>query len=189
MLPLHAQIALTNDIFSAHDIHVSIDGNFHHRRKASAGPEAPGYYTPTLFLSKEEVDKVGDRIQAARSKGKRPRNNSTRRRKTAAAADAGCSNSFSAAQERRKMSGEGRFSDKGLMAMVCRHDIPLFLANIDTPGEQQKYSIALITHLFSLLPSNAKVTVIYDIGCVLDQSLGKVCNIFLRSNCSNNFLV
>jgi hypothetical protein len=57
------------------------------------------------------------------------------------------------------------------MALVCRHDIPLFLANIDTPGEQQKYTVALIEHLFSLLPSHATVASLYDVGCVLDRSL------------------
>jgi hypothetical protein len=58
-----------------------------------------------------------------------------------------------------------------IMALVCRHDIPLFLVNIDTPGEQQKYVVTLIEHLFTLLPSNATVAVLYDVACVLDRSL------------------
>lgn len=45
-----------------------------------------------------------------------------------------------------------KFDDRGIMALVCRHDIPLFFANIDTPGEQQKYGVALLEHLFSLIP-------------------------------------
>ena len=60
------------------------------------------------------------------------------------------------------------------MAMVCRHDKPLFLASITTAGEGQMYAVALIRHLFSLLPKIAHVTVFYDIGCVLDRSLHKV---------------
>jgi hypothetical protein len=60
------------------------------------------------------------------------------------------------------------------MSLVCRHDIPLFFANIDTPGEQQKYSVALLEHLFSLLPPNATVCGLYDVGCVLDRSLNRV---------------
>ena len=60
------------------------------------------------------------------------------------------------------------------MALICRHDIPLFLANINTPGEQQKYSVALIEHLFSLIPANATVSVLYDVACVLDRTLHKV---------------
>jgi hypothetical protein len=63
------------------------------------------------------------------------------------------------------------FDDTGLMALVCRHDIPLFLTNIDTPGEQQKYAVALLQHLFSLIPTIATVAAFYDVGCVLDQTL------------------
>ena len=66
------------------------------------------------------------------------------------------------------------FDDGGLMEMVCRHDIPLFFSNINTPGEQQKYAVTLIEYLFSLLPLNATVTVLYDVGCVLAQTLRQV---------------
>ena len=45
------------------------------------------------------------------------------------------------------------------------------VANVDTPGEQQKYGIALVEHLVSLLPPTATLAVFYDIGCVLDRSL------------------
>lgn len=65
----------------------------------------------------------------------------------------------------------------GLMALVCRHDIPIFFANIDSPGEQQKYSVALIEALFNGLPATATVLVLYDIGCVLDRSLTLVSKI------------
>lgn len=60
------------------------------------------------------------------------------------------------------------------MALLCRHDIPLFFANIDTPGEQQKYAVALIEHFFSFLPPNATVAVLYDVGCVVDRSANLV---------------
>ncbi|EFI27864.1 hypothetical protein CC1G_14357 [Coprinopsis cinerea okayama7 len=63
------------------------------------------------------------------------------------------------------------YDDTGTMAMVCRHDYPLFLANIDTPGEQQKYAVALIKKLFTMIPPNATVVAFYDVGCVLDRSL------------------
>jgi hypothetical protein len=64
-----------------------------------------------------------------------------------------------------------KFDDGGIMALVCRHDIPLFAANIDTPGEQQKYAVALIEHLATLLPRETTIAVLYDVGCVLDRSL------------------
>ncbi|KAF8219110.1 hypothetical protein L208DRAFT_1383114 [Tricholoma matsutake] len=53
-----------------------------------------------------------------------------------------------------------KFDDGGQMALVCRHDIPLFFANIDTPGEQQ-----------NLLPPEASTQVLYDVGCLLDRTL------------------
>jgi hypothetical protein len=62
------------------------------------------------------------------------------------------------------------------MSLVCRHDIPLFFANIDTPGEQQKYAVALLEHLVSLLPQEATIDILYDVGCVLDRSLKRVCS-------------
>lgn len=61
-----------------------------------------------------------------------------------------------------------QFNARGLMVLVCRHDNPIFLANIDTPGEQQKYPMALIQPLFEELGSAATVRVMYDVGCVLD---------------------
>jgi hypothetical protein len=66
------------------------------------------------------------------------------------------------------------FDDTGVMALICRHDIPLFFANIDTPGEQQKYAVALIDHLFTLLPPRATVVALYDVGCILSRSLDQV---------------
>ncbi|KAG2123258.1 hypothetical protein DEU56DRAFT_917566 [Suillus clintonianus] len=72
------------------------------------------------------------------------------------------------------------FDDTGLMALICRHDIPLFFTNIDTPGEQQKYSVALLEHLFSLLPTQATVIALYDVGCVLARSLSQMFSITSR---------
>ncbi|KAI5983564.1 hypothetical protein F5J12DRAFT_899644 [Pisolithus orientalis] len=65
------------------------------------------------------------------------------------------------------------FDDTGIMALICHHDIPLFFANIDMPGEQQKYSVTLLKHLFSHLPVTATVVALYDIGCILTCSLDK----------------
>ena len=66
------------------------------------------------------------------------------------------------------------FNDKGAGALVCHHDIPLFFVNIDTPGKQQKYVVALIDHLYSMLPPHASVVILYDISCVLDRSVQMV---------------
>jgi hypothetical protein len=76
--------------------------------------------------------------------------------------------------ERSKKMSMETFDDTGLMVIICCHDILLFFANIDSPREQQKYSVALLAHLFSLLPSEATVVSLYDIGCVLDRSISLV---------------
>jgi hypothetical protein len=67
-----------------------------------------------------------------------------------------------------------KFDIGGLAALVCRHDIPLFIANVDTPGEQQKYAVSLIDHMFRFIPKNATVVALYDVGCVLDRSIIRV---------------
>ncbi len=164
--PLFGKIHFTTLIVltfcSGGDIHVSTDGNRHHRRLKSAG-EGPAFYNPKHFISKQFVDQVGEEIAAARKRKPKP----TVPKVPDEAID-GCERSHYAAKDDHK--GTDYFDDKGIMSLVCRHDVPLFFANIDTPGEEQKYAVALIRHLFTLLPSVATVTVLYDIGCVLDRS-------------------
>lgn len=67
------------------------------------------------------------------------------------------------------------FDDTGIMVLICHHDIPIFFTNIDTPGEQQKYSVALIEHFISFVLLECNVVILYDIGCVLACLLMKVC--------------
>ena len=112
------------------------------------------------------MDAVGTRIEQARKNAPRPHTSQV----PADALDE-CEKSFEAADEQKAKTHGVKFDDTGLMALVCRHDVVLFLANVDTPGEQQKYGVALVEHLMSLLPREATVAVFYDIGCVLDRSL------------------
>lgn len=92
-----------------------------------------------------------------------------------------CEASYEAADGKKQKASMDSFDDTGLMALICRHDIPLFFANIDSPGEQQKYVLALISHLFALLPSQATVVILYDIGCVVERSLSMVCRLFVAT--------
>ncbi|KIJ58397.1 hypothetical protein HYDPIDRAFT_34233 [Hydnomerulius pinastri MD-312] len=149
------------------DIHVATDGNFHHRHRRSAG-DCPAFYEPVYFLPKAQVDTVGQRIMKARRR-------QPKKHKALVPDEAidQCETSYEAADGKKQKTAMDSFDDTGVMALICRHDIPLFFANIDTPGEQQKYSIALIEHLFSLLPSQANVVVLYDVGCVLARSLAQ----------------
>ncbi|TFK61292.1 hypothetical protein BDN72DRAFT_863712 [Pluteus cervinus] len=147
------------------DVHIGLDGNFHHRHAVSAG-DGPKATDPVWFLPKAQVDGVGRQIEAARKK--KPKNFA---RKVPDAAVDGCQESYEAADGDKKKAATDKFDDNGLMFLVCRHDIPLFFTNIDTPGEQQKYAITLLKHLLSLLPPEATVGAFYDISCVLERSI------------------
>ncbi|KAJ2931252.1 hypothetical protein H1R20_g5859, partial [Candolleomyces eurysporus] len=148
------------------DCQVSCDGNFNHRHLRLAA-NSPGFYLPVHFIPKEQVDRVGEQIEKAR---KRPVPLHT---PVPDEAIKSCENSHEAGTGSTVKTSLERFDIGGLAALVCRHGIPLFVANIDTPGEQQKYAVSLIQHLFSFLPKMATVTVLYDIGCVVDASMCK----------------
>jgi len=150
------------------DIHVATDGNFHHRHWRSAG-DCLSFYEPSYFIPKGQVDAVGRNIDHARC-------HPSKLSQTGVPDEAidQCEASYEAADGQKPKAAMENFDHTGLMALICRHDIPLFFANIDTLGEQQKYSVALIRHLFSLLPSQATVVVLYDVGCVLARSLSRV---------------
>ena len=164
-LKLH-QLKITSS--DGGDIHVAIDATFSQRHNLAAG-DSPWFYEPKYFLPKEQVDRMGERIIAARNKGPRPYKSGV----PESALDE-CEKSYEAANEKKDKSSSTKFDNTGLMALVCRHDIVIFLANVDTPGEQQKFGVSLIEHLFSHLPKEATLVVYYDIGCVLDRSLRRI---------------
>lgn len=153
---------------------MSIDGNHHHRHQTSSG-DSPHFYNPRYFLSKEEVDAVGDNIDKAR---KQPA--CKYKLKVPEEAIQECHDSHMAANENKQKADTGRFDDTGVAALVCRHGIPIFFANMDTPGEQQKYAIALIIRVYRELPPEATGAFLYDIGCVLNVSIHKVREIISR---------
>lgn len=85
----------------------------------------------------------------------------------------GCGESFTAADERRKKASTQFFSDTGLMALLCRHDHVLWLANMTSAGEKQYYALTLVKKLFENIPSNLTVGLLYDIACQLHRSFVK----------------
>ncbi|KAJ8474914.1 hypothetical protein ONZ45_g15786 [Pleurotus djamor] len=152
------------------DFHVAVDGNFHHRQRKGTG-DTPSSYVPDYIIPAEKVEEAGVRIAAAQSKkGGTDRPNPSRVPDVAVDE---CQHSYLAANGNIAKSDAKIFDSHGLMALVCRHDIPLFAANINTPGEGQKYAVSLIEHFFEHIPSVANVVVLYDVGCVLDRSLHK----------------
>ena len=150
------------------NIHVAMDGNFHHRHQRSAG-DCPQFYEPTYFIPKAQVDAIGHHIACACQ--------CPSKLAPSAIPDEAidqCEASYKAADGQKQKTAMDNFDDSGVMVLICCHDILLFLANIDTPGEQQKYGVALISHLFSLLPYQANIVVLYDVGCVLARLLSQV---------------
>ncbi|KAJ7583725.1 hypothetical protein C8J56DRAFT_1094564 [Mycena floridula] len=170
--------SLTDTETRGGDIHLAVDGNFHHRHIAGAGEDIP-FHKPKHFVSKSFVDAIGDRL--AKAKGRAPK------KYTPVVPDIAvdsCRDAHNAAKGDHVTRGDDDepvdkprkgvdFDDKGLMALVCRHDIPLLFANIDTPGEQQKFSIALIEVISHLVPLNAVLVFLYDIACIVDRSILK----------------
>lgn len=145
-----------------------MDGNFHHRHRHAVG-DCPPFYDPMYFIPKNFVDDIGHRIDAQHKQPPKPH--------TPIVPDEAvdqCKTAYKAADGKKQKAAMDNFDDTGIMALICRHDIPVFFANIDLPGEQQKYYVALLQHLFSLLPPEAMVVALYDVGCVLAQSLTKV---------------
>ncbi|KAI9455389.1 hypothetical protein HD554DRAFT_2240444 [Boletus coccyginus] len=150
------------------DIHVSTDGNFHHRHHRSTG-DCPPFYNPAYFLPKSQVDMMGHHIE---KECKKP----TKCRDVIVPDEAldSCESSYEAADGKKQKTSMESFDDTKLMALIYHHDIPLFFANINTPGEQQKYVLTLISHLISLLLPHATIVVLYDVGCVMDRTLSLV---------------
>ena len=85
-----------------------------------------------------------------------------------------CEKSFIAAQETVTKASSKFYASTGLMAMLCRHDRVLWLANITTPGERQHYAFALLKRLFQELPVDWHIGILYDIACQIHRSTIKV---------------
>jgi hypothetical protein len=85
-----------------------------------------------------------------------------------------CEKTFIAAQEKVAKASKEFYSDTGLMALICRHDRPIWLINLTTAGEKQYYALTLLARLFAHLPFDWTVGVLYDIGCQLHRSITKV---------------
>jgi hypothetical protein len=85
-----------------------------------------------------------------------------------------CKKRFFAADEDYKKGETSIFSDTGLMAMICRHDRILFVANLRDSGEKRYYALALLKRLFQELPNSWMAGVLYDIGCQLHRTITKV---------------
>ncbi|EGN93353.1 hypothetical protein SERLA73DRAFT_163496 [Serpula lacrymans var. lacrymans S7.3] len=124
--------------------------------------------------SKAQVDAVGHKIDKQRKRPPKPYILAV----PSEAIDH-CENAYEAADGKKQKAVVDSFDATSVMALICCHDIPLYFANINTFGEQQKYAVALLELLFSLIPPQATVAALYHVGCVLNWLLAQ--NMLLRA--------
>ena len=159
------------------DIQVCFDGNFGHKRNVNAGDCPPiTSYTPEFFVPSTFVDAVDDSLKAAGQR--KPR---TYTGNVPEEVVDNCKDTHTAADGSRIKAGGDTHDDRGLMAAACRHDIPLVVCNIDTPGERSKYVISLMIWLMLCLPDNATAAFLYDIACVTARTVSLVSHTHSRT--------
>ena len=163
--------------------------------KGETGSRDPLIVSPqTILLSQSELDDMEARVSALRppklqtQAGKKRKFQEVEENDTSSPLEDdkvepglnvpnsvldGCEKSFIAADGDRIKASTQYFDDTGVMACLCRHDIPLCLANMRTAGEKQFYAFALIEALLRELPSHWRIGLLYDIACQIHRSLLK----------------
>ncbi|KAF7377129.1 CxC1 domain-containing protein [Mycena sanguinolenta] len=133
------------------EVMVGCDGNFSLRHLDSAGT-GPISYDPSYFVSKEKVKNVAERIALARKKPP-----VTYKPPIPQEAFDACQESWDAANEKKQKADVRHYDSSGVFVMTCWHSQVLFLCEMDTPGEQQKYIVVLLEELNSYLPPQATI--------------------------------
>ena len=157
------------------DVIIALDGNFQHRRFAHVKDD------PRILLEEDhynwitdtEIAEAKEYIQVHRSRPDMDHHQKASSQVPRHILDE-CKKSYQASQERDQDPDISIYDSKGVMAIVCRHDIPLFIADIKTLGEPRYYAIALLRKIASELPPTATIGVMYDIADQLHQSIAKV---------------
>ncbi|KAF9509132.1 hypothetical protein BS47DRAFT_1373558 [Hydnum rufescens UP504] len=80
-----------------------------------------------------------------------------------------CGESFIAADSNHVKASTMYFSDTSMMAMLCRHNIVLYWANMWTAGEKQFFALALLAALMAELLVDWTVGFLYDIACQMHR--------------------
>ncbi|KAL0569924.1 hypothetical protein V5O48_012042 [Marasmius crinis-equi] len=160
------------------DTIVCIDAYFtqkHNKTKVARDPAKE--HPDTVFVPEGDVKEMEDFVESVRgnnipepSDGEDGYDHGL---KVPRSALNGCEASFTAADERRTKSSTQFFDSTALMALMCRHDHVLWLANMTSAGEKQHYVLSLIETLYKHLPPDFRVGVLYDIACQLHCSCVK----------------
>ncbi|KAG2115662.1 hypothetical protein BD769DRAFT_1363277 [Suillus cothurnatus] len=166
------------------DVIVCIDACFTQKRSANprgATGSDPPNPTPSFFLPTDDVKAMedfvercrGDRWQARTSRAEPDEDSYEEGMRIPVSVLNGCGDSFIAADKKREKASTRFFTDTGLMALVCRHDRVLWIANLTSAGEKQHYALALLDRLFKHIPTQMTIGLLYDIGCQLERSCRK----------------
>ncbi|KAG1856428.1 hypothetical protein F4604DRAFT_1590299 [Suillus subluteus] len=173
------------DARSIPDVIVCIDACFTQKRSTNpcggSGIIDPPNPTPTFFLSNDDVKAMEDFVKSCRGERRQTRVSRAEGEedcyeegmRVPVSVLNGCGESFIAADEKREKASTRFFTDTGLMALLCRHDRVLWLANLTSAGEKQHYALALLDQLFKHMPPQMTVGLLYDIGCQLERSCRK----------------
>ncbi|KAJ3743316.1 hypothetical protein EV360DRAFT_90237 [Lentinula raphanica] len=152
------------------DVVVNVDACYTQKHSSKGGRDPPRMHPRSLFIPEAEikawkqyVDQIWPSRQHRGPPKKRHRlGNETEEQDHLEDAD------------EARVKGSTRFFDVAAnMTLLCRHDRPLFSANIDTAGEGQHFVFALLSKLFENLPPHVEVRFLYDIGCQLHRSCEK----------------
>lgn len=163
-----------------------LDACFTHKHNSTAGGRDPSRLHPnTFFIPEAELVAWKEFVEERRpTKTKQP---AKKRQKPAAdntieedhceeglrvpkSVFDSCLASFTAADEARVKGSTQFFDVRGKMTLLCRHDRPLFAANMNTAGEGQFYTFALLGKLYEHLPPTTTVRLLYDVACQLHRS-------------------
>jgi hypothetical protein len=166
------------------DIVVCLDACFTQKRNKTKGKggdrDPPNCHPSSIFMSEADVKVVEDFVDSCRASRPRHAQNSNaggdgyeEGMRVPTSVLNGCNDSFVAADEKREKASSQFFADTGLMALLCRHDRPLWTVNMTSAGEKQHYAVALLRRLFEHIPKDMTVGVLYDIGCQLHRSCEK----------------
>lgn len=185
--PIHASMLHVLILLPSADTVVCIDACFTQKRNKTGGKgghrDPPNHHPSSVFIPEADVKAVEDLIESCRSRRPCHAQNSSSCSTVDDGYEAGmhvptsvlngCNDSFVAADEKRVKASTQFFADMGLVALLCRHDRPLWTINMTSAGEKQHYAVALLQRLFEHIPTCMTVGVLYDIGCQLHRSCEK----------------
>lgn len=133
------------------DIIACLDACFKQKCRKAQGkePPVPRQHPDTAFISPDDVKGMEALVDEARTvkDPKKSKHKAPAESESSDQCETGikvpnsilnlCGDSFKAADDKRVKASTQYFSDTGLMALLCRHDRVLWLANMTSAGEKQ----------------------------------------------------